>query len=63
MSIKRRVEKLELHKENKDLGIILLEEIEDNLYIRWNSETSTTYKKADILELEKHNQVLIIKWV
>lgn len=63
MSIKRRIEKLELHKANKDLGLMLLEQLEDDLFIEWGNDEGASYTGKEVSDIQKDKQVLIIKWV
>lgn len=66
MSLERRVRKLE-GIEGKDLKILSVEEINDNLYRKqtgWYDETITEYTRAEIDEYQRKGyQIIIMSWV
>lgn len=64
--MKRRIKRLELLEEEKDLKLLVVEKVNNNLYIEHNvliGEEAKEYTRADIDKLEEEGTlVLVIVW-
>lgn len=64
MSLEKRLKKLEMIEGSKDLKILSVEKINDNLYRKsteWYDETIAEYTRAEIDEYQKKGYLIIIQ--
>lgn len=65
MGIKRRISKLEKIMSFKIGEIFLLEELNKDLYVRYDSnfnKTDITFTAKEVIALQEHNNVLLINF-